>query len=576
MQGFERSSSPRPSGPEPARRRRPALSPEEEAEARDRRGAAEPRPALTATLGKGVVIRVGLPGWARRLARPRGEPAHPQHRRRAARRPAADPVAHPMSAAAGRRPDERARRRHGRRGAARGRRGARAAGAGAAWAMLGALVLTPVLLVAEIWDSPQLEPLRDRPAAGARRGRGRRWPRSRRSARRCSRAGPRCSRVAAVAALPFRVPIESGGSTANLLVPLYVVIAAGRAGLARPAAAAAPTPASRRGSARARWSGCCWASSCSTRCRRPTRRTSTRRSSRSSSSTSRSRCCSRCSRGLHVDAAAAARCLGVLVGARAGVRRRSASSSTRRAQLLLNPKVIASNQFEYYFRVNSLFFDPNIYGRFLALVMLGLAGVLLWARRPRVVGAGARALAILWGGLVLTLSQSTFAALLVGLAVLAALRWGARCVALAGAGGAGGRRGASCSRSGALRIDLDDADSTTRRRRALRRSCEGGVDLARERPLLGWGSGAFSARVPRARERARAREATAASHTIPITVAAEQGIVGLAVYLALLVARRSGGCCAARAGRRRAVIAAGVRRARRAHAGCTRRSSRTR
>ena len=34
--------------------------------------------------------------------------------------------------------------------------------------------------------------------------------------------------------------------------------------------------------------------------------------------------------------------------------------------LLLNPKVIDSNQFESYFRVNSLFFDPNIYGRFLA------------------------------------------------------------------------------------------------------------------------------------------------------------------------------------------------------------------
>ena len=48
--------------------------------------------------------------------------------------------------------------------------------------------------------------------------------------------------------------------------------------------------------------------------------------------------------------------------------------------LLLNPKVIASNQVEEYFRVNSLFFDPNIYGRFLALVMLGLASVLLWAQ----------------------------------------------------------------------------------------------------------------------------------------------------------------------------------------------------
>src|SRR5262249_5894201 len=33
--------------------------------------------------------------------------------------------------------------------------------------------------------------------------------------------------VLALAALPFRIPVQAGGSTANLLVPLYVVIGAG-------------------------------------------------------------------------------------------------------------------------------------------------------------------------------------------------------------------------------------------------------------------------------------------------------------------------------------------------------------
>ena len=32
--------------------------------------------------------------------------------------------------------------------------------------------------------------------------------------------------------------------------------------------------------------------------------------------------------------------------------------------------------------MNSLFFDPNIYGRFLALVMVALAAPLLWTRAP--------------------------------------------------------------------------------------------------------------------------------------------------------------------------------------------------
>src|SRR4029078_2993050 len=91
--------------------------------------------------------------------------------------------------------------------------------------------------------------------------------------------------------------------------------------------------------------------------------------------------------------------------------------------LFLNPKVIASNQLQDYFRVNSLFFDPNIYGRYLAIVMVILATLLLWSRRTRNVVWISVLLAVMWAGLVLSLSQSSFAALLVGLAVLAAVRW---------------------------------------------------------------------------------------------------------------------------------------------------------
>ena len=99
--------------------------------------------------------------------------------------------------------------------------------------------------------------------------------------------------------------------------------------------------------------------------------------------------------------------------------------------------MIAANQFESYFRVNSVFWDPNVYGRFLVLVMPGGHGAdaverraRAWRSRPAVV------LAVLWAGLVLTFSQSSFAALLAGLAVLAALRWDVRRAAAAAAAGA--------------------------------------------------------------------------------------------------------------------------------------------
>ncbi len=58
--------------------------------------------------------------------------------------------------------------------------------------------------------------------------------------------------VLALAALPFRVPVQAGGSTANLLVPLYVVIGAGALAwlIPRLAARHAGTPRRARGLAR--------------------------------------------------------------------------------------------------------------------------------------------------------------------------------------------------------------------------------------------------------------------------------------------------------------------------------------
>src|SRR4051794_7585072 len=96
---------------------------------------------------------------------------------------------------------------------------------GRAWAMLGALVATPVLLIGEIWNSPQVETVRDRGAlalAAAVIGVGAMAVLAWLFARRPGLFG-----VLALLALPFRVPVQAGGSTANLLVPLYVVIGAG-------------------------------------------------------------------------------------------------------------------------------------------------------------------------------------------------------------------------------------------------------------------------------------------------------------------------------------------------------------
>jgi O-antigen ligase len=206
-----------------------------------------------------------------------------------------------------------------------------------------------------------------------------------------------------------------------------------------------------------------------------------------------------------------------------------------RKELFLNPKVVAANQFDNYFRVNSLFFDPNIYGRFLALVMIAVTTVVLWWRNTRGVLCAAAVLVWLLAGLVTSFSQSSIAALLLGLAVLAAYRWSVRW-ALYVAGGLillalATALSAPKSWHLGLKGNSGSANNATTGRAKL---IEGGLELFADRPLQGYGSGSFQKEYE-SHSKASVENATSASHTIPITVAAEQGIVGLSLYVALLV-----------------------------------------
>jgi O-antigen ligase len=167
------------------------------------------------------------------------------------------------------------------------------------------------------------------------------------------------------------------------------------------------------------------------------------------------------------------------------------------------------------------------------MVMLGITGVLLWSRRGRDVGIATVLLVVLWAGLVLTFSQSSFAALLAGLAVLGGLRFGARRALVASGVVLAVGAAVVLLAPGAIKLRLGDsasADAATSGRYDLIRT---GIDLFADRPLQGYGSGSFARQYRRTSD-ASAERATAASHTIPITVAAEQGVVGLAAYLALL------------------------------------------
>jgi O-antigen ligase len=399
---------------------------------------------------------------------------------------------------------------------------------GRALSLLAALALAPLLVIVELRGTPQVVALLDAPllaAAALVVGVASVAALAALFVRR-----PSAVAVAAVLTVPFRVPIAAGGDSANLLVPLYLVVGAG--GLAHAWARL------RRGGAPAQ-------DQPPARLELALLAALVLYAAQAAYTTDFAQALEnlaffylpfallvRLLAGVDWTPRLLRVCLGVAVAlAAAFVAVGFVEYATR--TLLLNPKVIASNQFESFFRVNSLFFDPNIYGRFLVMVMLAVSAVLLWAGERRTALAAGAVLALLWAGLLLTFSQSSFTALLVGLAVLAALRWGTRPVFVAGAAAVVATTAFVVLGQGLLRLELGSADSVDRATSGRFDLMRGGVALWAERPVFGHGSGSFSERFTD-REDASPQAAVAASHTIPITVAAEQGLVGLAAYLAVL------------------------------------------
>jgi O-antigen ligase len=84
-----------------------------------------------------------------------------------------------------------------------------------------------------------------------------------------------------------------------------------------------------------------------------------------------------------------------------------------------------------------------------------------------------------------------------------------------------------------VNIETDRQNSLNRATSGRVDLIEGGLRMVRDRPLYGFGSGAYADEY-RERERVSSEKVAAASHTIPLTVTAEQGVIGLAAYLALV------------------------------------------
>jgi O-antigen ligase len=330
-----------------------------------------------------------------------------------------------------------------------------------------------------------------------------------------------------VAALPFRVPLHAGGDTANLLVPLYLVIAAGVVAAALADWRAAPQAPL---AGPARWLPRLLAAGVLLYAVQALY-------SEDFSKGLQNVCfflvpftvMFALLRGVRWDRRLLTLLLWV-VGIEAAVFVAVGSVEYLTRSLFWNDQVIRSNEFHTYFRVNSVFWDPNVYGRYLALVITVATAALLWARERRDFALLALLVGFLWLGLAQTFSQSSYVALLAGLAVLAAIRWSWRWTLAAVTVGAVGAILVVVLVGGSDKVNFSRLNIDTSGRANL---VEGGVDLFAERPLQGYGSGSFQAAYRDQRDNPDVP--VSVSHTEPVTVAAEQGLVGLALYAALIV-----------------------------------------
>ena len=395
-------------------------------------------------------------------------------------------------------------------------------------AMALALAMTPALVAGDVWYEPRVVDLRSEPAIAAG-GIALAVVAALAMAagfRRFAWAFP----VAAFALLPLRVPLRIGEETSNLLLPLYLVIAAGLLAaiwsLARDQTPVAREPTPRP--AAARW------------VLRLLAATLVLYALQASYSRDVSNAIENAAfflipfavlAGLLLEVRWTPRLLAVVltaVGAVAVAFSALAFWQYAVRDLTFNKDLLDANQLHLYFCVNSVFHDPNVLARYLALAIVGLGAALAWDRGRAILLAAATA--VMLAALALTFSLTSFAALIAGLLVLAALRWHPRWT-LAAVTGALVAGAVFLLAGGAGRSELGPDRGLEAETGGRVNLVSGGLELAAERPVAGWGSGAFGAAFLRQIEDAK----TTTSHSEPITVAAEQGALGLIVYGATVV-----------------------------------------
>ena len=201
-----------------------------------------------------------------------------------------------------------------------------------------------------------------------------------------------------------------------------------------------------------------------------------------------------------------------------------------------NETLSQANVYSRFFRVNGIFFDPNILGRYLALAILAALALAWVRRRPLELWCLALAVPVMAAGMVVTFSRSSALMLMLGLLLLAiravgpVKALGAAAVLLIVLGGA------AAASSGNIRHAATSGNRLERVSEGRFDLVRGGLTIWRADPVAGAGLGAFEKRFEQTLTPVEQRRVRVViSHNAPVTVLSEQGVIGFALFLILVV-----------------------------------------
>lgn len=215
-------------------------------------------------------------------------------------------------------------------------------------------------------------------------------------------------------------------------------------------------------------------------------------------------------------------------------------------EVLWNHRLMQANVYSRFFRVNSIFYDPNILGRYLALALLITVAVAwLYRASNRILITCGAVSAIYAVALFVTFSRSSALMLMVGLFIMALRVFGWRKAVITAAIMAVVGSGVAIAASGQVRSALTSTERLDKVSEGRFDLAAGGVDLFREHPVAGGGLGSFATDYSALLSEQELRKTRVViSHNAPVTILSEEGAVGFALFswlsvLALIVGIRA-------------------------------------